>query len=178
LGGEKRNVAGSICGLRTTLAKRSIVVWPKWSTSSIGLDAAGAHAEADALEAGLLLARLRLQPFQAVLLADFLQVEGFAMSEAPASSAAGVEPITRATLRTVTWFRSGVMDPDALAVADDGLLRLGVDPAEAARAQEREAAIGVLHQLAGLVVDLLRELAARRLRGAHVALETLQTCRA
>ncbi|MNC90862.1 hypothetical protein D3C83_70150 [compost metagenome] len=68
------------------------------------------------------------------------------------------------------------MDPHALAVADDHLLGLDVGPAEAVRPQQHEAALRILHQLAVLVVDLLLEIAARRLRGAQVALETFQAC--
>src|SRR5258706_4220969 len=128
------------------------------------LDAAGRHAEADTLEAGLLFARLRFQPFEAVLLAHFLQLERFldvggAGEQRRRGGAQHARNAPHGDLVQV-----GIVDPHTLAVADDDLLRLDIGPAEAARAQEREAALRVLHQLAGAVIDLLLEIAARRLR--------------
>ena len=64
-----------------------------------------------------------------------------------------------------------------LPTGNTDLRRLQVGPAEAARPQEREIAVGVLPHLAGLVVDFLLEIGPRRLRGAQVALEAFQACR-
>ena len=66
----------------------------------------------------------------------------FSMSALPASSAAGVEPERVGQLAHGDLVQVAVVDPDALAVADDHLVvGLRVRPAEFARPLEHEAAL-------------------------------------
>src|SRR6185369_8532870 len=69
---------------------------------------------------------------------------------------------------------AAIVDPDAVAVADDHLVDgLVVDPAEPARPLESEAALRLLAEVAVAVVDPLLEAAARGLRALGERLEAL-----
>ena len=71
------------------------------------LDAGGAEAQAHALEAGFLLARLRLQPLEAVLLARLRRARTPSRCRLRRPAAPRASSRARAsTRRTVTWFRS------------------------------------------------------------------------
>src|SRR5688500_5698109 len=138
-------------------------------------DAVGAEAQAHQLEARVALFRPRLQPFHAVAAARVAQLEGL-LHVARAGEQRGGRGAERAReLAHRHLVEVAVVDPYALAVADDQLVhRLGIGPAEAPGPLEHEAAGGFLRQLAVAAVDLLLELGARRLRIAQEGLEALE----
>ena len=65
------------------------------------------EADAHALEAGVGRARLRIDIFEPVARAGVGKIEILSRARCrPASSAAGVDPSARSSLRTITWLRS------------------------------------------------------------------------
>ena len=104
------------------------------SVSSIACRPSCAEAHAHALEAGVALLRLGFEPFQAVLRcpASLQRRSAFSMSLAAGEQRRGRRAERRGELAHRDLVQVPVVDPHALAVADDHLVgRLVVDPAEA-----------------------------------------------
>src|SRR6185436_16041934 len=104
-GGSKRNSLASTLAFASRAMKRRIVVWPKLSVSSIACRPA-------ALKPMRIFSNPASRSFgfasshsRPSLLPASASSNALSTSVEPASSAAGVEPRARASLRTVTWAR-------------------------------------------------------------------------
>src|SRR5437588_3332183 len=107
LGGAKRNSAGLTFGLRSSLEKRSSVVWPKLSVSCIACRPCASkprRTRSKPASRSRGLASIHSRPSFSPASES---AKACSMPLAPARRAAGVEPSAVASLRTVTWFNCG-----------------------------------------------------------------------
>src|SRR3954469_16606295 len=142
------------------------------------LHARHVEAHADALEARLAVARPRFPPLESALLPRLRELERLldvarAGEERRRRRAERLGKLSHSDLVEIA-----VVDPDALAIAHDQLVHgLRIGPAEPSGSQQYEAALGLLHRLAGAVGDLLVEVGADRLGALQEAAEALDRSR-